>query len=84
MQAVPRMRQKLLDTPAIEQLQIVSELLTHQRCWYALLSRRQLVVLRDVVALQALQGGHRIVQTGGGHAPGTNRCANQMHGLRTL
>ena len=76
--------QHLLHPPAVKRCEALAKLLAHKISAGAFLARPQFVVLANVVALQALKGLHRIVQAGGGHAPGANRGAHQMHGLRGL
>ena len=41
-------------------------------------------MLGDVVALQPFKRRYRVIQAGGGHAPGTNGSAHQVHRLAGL
>lgn len=47
-------------------------------------ARCRRVMLRDVVALQTMVDGHRVVQAGGGHALGTDRRTHQIDRLTVL
>mgnify|MGYP000502856529 CR=1 FL=1 len=81
MQVVARMLQHLGHAPAVKRLQAVAKLAADLLGRHPLLAGRQLVMLGNVVALQPLKGGHRVIQAGRGHAPGANGGADQMHWL---
>ena len=83
-QLVARVAQHLGNAPAVKGLQVVAKLVAHLLRAHALLALGQLVVLVDVVVLQPLKGGHRLVQAGRGHAPGANGRAHQRHVLAAL
>ena len=78
------MLQHLGQTPAIKQAQILPKLPAHLVGAGALLARWRLEMLMDVVVLQPLEGGQRVVQTTGGHAPSADRSAHQIHRLGGL
>ena len=84
MQTIARMAQRLVDATAVKGLQALSKSPADLLGAHTLLARQRFVVLVDVVVLQALKRRHRVVQASGGHAPGTNRRAHQVHGLRAL
>ena len=81
MQVVARVAQHLVDAPAIKGLQVVAKFAAHLFGAGPLVSDGQLVVLGDVVALQALKSRHWVGQRGGGHAPSANGRADQVHRL---
>ena len=83
MQPVARVAQHLVDAPAVERPQVGAKARADLVGAVPLLARWQLVVLGDVVALQPLQRGQGLVQTGGGHAPGPDGRTHQVHRLRT-
>jgi hypothetical protein len=80
-QAVARVVQHLADAPAVEGLQAFAKALADEVGRGALLAGQQLVVLVDVVVLQPVEGGHGVGQAGGGHAPGADGAAHQVHRL---
>lgn len=84
MQAVARVLQHLGHTPTVKSLQVLPKQRAYARCGRPLFTRQKRVVLVDVVVLQPLERRHRIIQAGGGHAPGTNRGAHQIHRLARL
>ena len=84
MQAVAGVVQQVFDlaTKKVEQAQakLAADLLGTG----ALLTGLQFVMLGNVVALQALKGGHAARQAGRRHAPSTYGGAHQVHGLGAL
>ena len=81
MQAVARVLQHLGHAPTVKGLQVAAEFAADLLGGGTLLPRRWLVALVDVVVLQPLQRGDRIVQTGRGHAPRADGRPHQMHRL---
>ncbi len=81
MQPVARVVQHLVDASAEEAPQVGAKARADLVGAVPLLARRQFVVLGDVVALQPRQRGQGLVQAGGGHAPGPDGRAHQVHRL---
>ncbi len=84
MQAVTGMLQHLTHPARVKSLQIVAKQLADHGRTGALVPGWHFKVLVNVVVLQPLQRGHRVVQTGRGHAPGPNGRPHQIHGLAGL
>jgi hypothetical protein len=78
MQSVTCVLQDLMAALAIKGPQVGAEQCTDRRGCRPLLPGREFEVLRNVVTFQAVECRHRVLQAGAGHAPGTNRRANQI------
>ena len=76
MQPKARMRQHLLHLAAVKILQALAKLLADKISCRAFLAGQQLVMLANVVMLQPLKTGHRLIQAGCGHTPRADGRAN--------
>lgn len=82
MQAEPPVCQNFVCASTVKIAQAFAKQFAHGFGCRPGLARSQFVVLPDVVVLQALECGERIVQTRRCHAPGTYRRADQMQFAR--
>ena len=81
-QAVTWVLEHLVYPPTVKRLQALTKTLADAFGRWALLPWGQLVVLGDVVAAQAVERHHRIVEASRGHAPGADGGTDQIDGLR--
>ena len=84
MQPIARMPDDRLDVPVEEGIQLARELPAHQLGAGQLAPRLGLVALVDVVVREALEEGCSALHRAGGHAPGADRGADEMHGVAAL
>ena len=81
MQAIARVTEHFVHAPTIEALEVGGKTGTDLIGGQPFLSGGQLIALTDVLALQPTQCFHGVMQARGGHAPGTDRCTDQVDGL---
>ena len=83
-QAQARMVQDLASPAAIESLQGLRKHGADTPGRWPAFAGLQFIVLANVVVLKLFERTHRVVQTRGRHAPGANRCADQVEPLCRL